>query len=194
MVELIKRYKWWLFGTIALGGCVLLFENWRTTREQSQDQFILGAAARHGVHPALVKAVVWRESWFDPKARGRSGEFGLMQIMPDTAHDWAAAERIHLFTDFQLLDPARNTQCGAWYLHRLLNRYSHTDNPLPYALAAYNAGPGNVTKWAAGPATTNSAAFLKQIGFPGTRDYVQAVSKRFQQYKKSFPPRGYKPT
>ena len=194
MVEFIKRYKWRLVGTMALAGLILYFQHRRDAREHSQDEVILMAAAQHKVPPALVKAVVWQESGFNPKARGRSGEFGLMQIMPDTAHDWVAAERIQLFTNFQLLDPAKNTQCGAWYLSRLLHRYRRTDNPLPYALAAYNAGPGNVAKWATGSASTNSAAFTRQIGFPGTRAYVKAVSKRFDHYKKTFPPKNWKAT
>ena len=189
MVAFIKRHKWLVLGTMLLAVMLLLFQHWRDAREHSQDPVILAAAAQHKVSPALVKAVVWRESWFNPKARGRGGEFGLMQIMPDTAHDWATAERIRLFTDFQLLDPAKNTQCGAWYLSRLLHRYRRADHPLPYALAAYNAGPGNVAKWATGAASTNAAMFIQQIGFPGTRDYVKAVSKRFERYQQSCPPR-----
>ncbi len=188
MVKFSKRRKWWLLGAIAFAGLLLFIQRSRDARERSQDAVILAAAAQHQVSPALVKAVVWKESRFNPEARGRSGEFGLMQIMPDTIHDWAAAERVPLLTDFQLLDPVKNTQCGAWYLSRLLNRYRRTDNPLPYALAAYNAGPGNVAKWATGAASTNAAAFIQQIGFPGTRDYVKAVSNRFKRYQRSFPP------
>ena len=179
---------------MALAGILLFFQHWRDAREHSQDAVILAAAAQHKVPPALVKAVVWQESRFNPGAHGRSGEFGLMQIMPATAHDWAAAERIQLVTTAQLFDPGQNTRCGAWYLSRLLNRYRRTDNPLPYALAAYNAGPGNVAKWATGSASTNSAAFIRQIGFPGTRAYVKAVSKRFDHYKKTFPPKNWKAT
>ena len=122
MVELIKRYKWWLFAIIFLGILATIYERWRTYHEHSQDKVILAAATRYGVDPALVKAVVWRESWFNPNASGTSGEAGLMQIMKSTAEDWAKAERVSLFTRFQLYDPARNTECGAWYLRRLLQR------------------------------------------------------------------------
>ena len=130
MIDLIKRYKWWLFGLIFLGGLVTYFNRWSSYHEHSQDKFILAAAAKHGVDPALVKAVVWRESWFDPRATGTSGEVGLMQIMKDTASDWATAEKLTLFTHNQLYDPAKNTECGAWYLRRLLMRYRATDNPI----------------------------------------------------------------
>ena len=187
MVELIKRYKWWLFGIIFLGGLVTYFDRWRSYNEHSQDKFILAAAAKHGVDPALIKAVVWRESWFDPRATGTSGEVGLMQIMKDTASDWASAEKLALFTHSQLYDPGKNTECGAWYLRRLLARYRNTDNPIVYALAAYNAGPGRVTKWSQGAAATNSVEFLRQMDFPGTKKYVGKVAGRYQHYREIFP-------
>jgi len=110
-----------------------------------------------------------------------------MQIREPTAKDWAEAERIRLFMHGQLYDPAKNTQCGAWYLSRLLSRYRSTDNPLPYALAAYNAGPTHVARWRTDAATTNSLEFLKQMDFPGTKKYVRSVMQRYQHYRKSFP-------
>lgn len=164
---------------------------WRNAREHSQDQVILAAAARHNVHPALIKAVIWRESWFDPNARGTSGEIGLMQIREPTARDWAAAEKDRLFTHFQLFDPARNTLCGAWYLRRLLTRYRNTDQPIAYALAAYNAGPSHVSRWSKGAGATNSDVMLLQMDFPGTKRYVAAIRQRFEEYRASFPPPGW---
>jgi len=189
MVEWIKRYQWWLFGIIFLGGLVMLYQQWRSIREHSQDKVILAAALRHGVDAALVKAVVWRESWFNPRAKGARGEIGLMQIREPTAREWAEAERFRLFTHFQLYDPVKNTQCGAWYLSRLLSRYRSTDNPLPYALAAYNAGPSHVARWRKDAAATNSVEFLKQMDFPGTRKYVGSVTRQYEHYRKSFPPK-----
>jgi len=189
MVDLIKRYKWWLFGIILLGGIATWIKGWRSYRENSQDSVILAASSKYGVDPALVKAVVWRESWFNPNAKGSSGEVGLMQIMKDTANDWAAAERLTLYAHSQLYNPAKNTECGAWYLRRLLNRYRHTDSPVVYALAAYNAGPSRVTKWSKGAAMTNSVEFLHEMDFPGTKKYIQSVTQRYQHYRGSFPPK-----
>ena len=114
-----------------------------------------------------------------------------MQIREPTAMDWAAAEKNKLFTHFQLFDPVKNTQCGAWYLRRLLNRYRQTDNPLAYALAAYNAGPSHVNRLSKGAGTTNSAIMLQQMDYPGTRKYVTTVSERFEHYRQSFPPKGW---
>ena len=187
MIDLIKRYKWWLFGMIFLGGLASWFEGWRSYHEHSQDAVVLAASRKHGVEPALVKAVVWRESWFNPNAKGTSGEVGLMQIMKDTASDWATAQRVPMFTHHQLFDPALNTDCGAWYLRKLLVRYRGTDNPVIYTLAAYNAGPGRVTKWSQGSAVTNSVEFLRQMDFRGTKKYVLTVSERYQHYKRADP-------
>jgi soluble lytic murein transglycosylase len=73
-------------------------------------------------------------------------------------------------------------------LRKLLGRYKHTDNPMAYALADYNAGRSNVLRWNKGLAATNSQAFLKQIDFPSTKTYVRAVLTRYAHYRRSFPP------
>ncbi len=161
---------------------------WYQWRDHSQDAPILAAARCYGVAPALVKAIVWRESRFSPRRRGRAGEFGLMQIRAAAAEEWALADHVPGFQADALVDPATNTLAGTWYLDKLLKRYAHTDNPLPYALADYNAGRSNVLRWESGIAATNSAAFLNEINFPGTRAYVHSVIVRFRHYRPIFPP------
>lgn len=161
--------------------------SWRTgRREHSQDRTIQAAARRYGVDPALVKAVVWRESDFDPRARGRAGEIGLMQITDAAAQEWAEAERVYPLAESKLFDPRTNIHAGAWYLRKLLQRYQRTDQPAVFALADYNAGRGNVLKWAKGPAATNSEVFVGAIGFPATQAYVRAVLERRSRYVADF--------
>ena len=182
-------WRWLRWGAVLLAALGLLHW-WRHFRlESSQDRPILAASRRYDVDAALVKAVVWRESRFDPLATGRKGEIGLMQIMEATATEWAAAEKRPLFYHRQLFDPWRNTEAGAWYLKKLLRRYQQTDNPVPYALADYNAGRGNVLRWAKASAATNSLVFVEQITFPGTHEYVKSVMKRHEQYRPNFPPK-----
>lgn len=161
---------------------------WQGWLERSQDGPIRVAARRYGVEPALVKAIVWRESHFHPRARGRAQEIGLMQLRDAAAQEWADAEHLAGFAHEHCFDPATNTLAGTWYLRKLLKRYALTDNPLPYALADYNAGRANVLKWNSGAAATNSAVFALQIGFPGTKDYVQSVMRRYARYRPVFPP------
>lgn len=171
---------------LAAGLCALrLWSEWRL--EHSQDDRVLSAARRYGVDPALIKAVVWQESRFNQKARGKAGEIGLMQLMDAAAQEWAESARVYPLPETHLLDPGTNILAGTCYLRKLLDRYQRTDNPVPYALADYNAGRGNVLKWAEGVAATNSATFVNRIGFPGTRAYVMAVIQRREHYRRDFP-------
>lgn len=193
---LYLNVKFWPI--IILNGLILFiavacYFFWSNRREHRQDKVILAAANRYGVDPALVKAVVWRETKFNPDAKGRAGEIGLMQIMESAALDWASAEMVFPFEHEQLFDPGTNTLAGAWYLKKLLRRYAKTDNPLPYALADYNAGRGNVLKWIGGAAATNSEVFIQQIGFPGTSNYVRAVMLRYDRYRPEFTAQSNRP-
>ena len=182
--------KWrtrFLIVIVGLSLITFFLERWRRVHlESSQDKNILVAARKHGVDPALIKAVVWRESRFKPRARGTKGETGLMQIMEITGREWAGAQRVPFPSKHVLFIPTKNIDCGTWYLRKLLGRYRHTDNPIPYALADYNAGRGNVLKWINGSGATNSEVFIEQIGFPSTRAYVRAVMQQRGKYETQF--------
>jgi soluble lytic murein transglycosylase len=185
----VKTRRWvWLLLAAGVVDALLGYWWWDRRRDRNHDGVILAAAQRYAVEPALVKAVVWRESRFNPRAKGKAGEIGLMQIREPAAREWAAAENLASFQHQQLFDPAKNTQAGAWYLAKLLRRYVHADNPTAYALADYNAGRNNVLRWNKGPAATNSAAFLRQMDFPGTRQYIIAVQKRYRYYRTHWKP------
>ena len=169
-----------------------LIEWWRERlRERRYDPLIADVSHRYGVEPALVKGVVWKESKFNPRARGRVGEIGLMQVRSLTAQEWAQAQAPGRTFEGNLLDPATNLQVGTWYLGKLLKRYGRTDDPVAYALADYNAGRSNVLRWNKGSAETNSTLFLEQMTFPSTREYVRAIKQRAARYRPGFqPPRG----
>jgi soluble lytic murein transglycosylase len=162
---------------------VLVYKAWLHSREHRFDAAIGEAAKRYQLDPALIRAVIWRESDFQPDARGRAGELGLMQIRETAASEWAAAEHIQNFDHAACLDPLTNVLAGTWYLRRVLRHYGQADDPLPFGLAEYNAGRGNVLKWLAGDHATNSAAFMERIGFPSTRVYVQKIIQRYQDYR-----------
>ena len=177
-----RRHSIWI---LFIAGCALVFWRHRVHVEESQNFVIMAASKQYGVEPTLIKAIVWRESHFNDKARGRAGEIGLMQIREEAAQEWADAEHIQDFLHEHCLNPRTNTLVGTWYLRKLLKRYSATDNAVPYALADYNAGRRNVLKWINGEAATNSAVFIQQIQFPMTRQYVQAVIRREEKYRNS---------
>jgi soluble lytic murein transglycosylase len=173
--------------SVIVAGALALYVAWLHWITRSHDGVIRVAAERYGVDPALVKAVAWRESRFNPAARGKAGEIGLMQIRAEAAGEWAASEGIKNFLHEQCVDPGTNTLAATWYLKRALNRYNRgEDDPLPYALAEYNAGRRHVLRWKTGEASTNSETFVLQIGFPGTSNYVRQVISRRDHYSRNF--------
>src|SRR5207249_2604525 len=75
-------------------------------------------AMEHHLDPMLVKAVVWRESRFDPKKYGGAGERGLMQVSEKAANEWARENKVDNFRVEKLFDPKTNLEAGTWYLRR----------------------------------------------------------------------------
>ena len=175
-----------VFLSIVVGLCILLGWFWKVRPEGRYDEFIRVAARQYNLDPALIKAVIWQESKFKPHVRGRAGEIGLMQIREDAAFEWAEAEKFPSFEHEEIVDPQKNILCGSFYLSKLMKRYTATDNPIPYALADYNAGRTHVLRWNKGAAKTNSAAFLQQMDYPGTRRYAINVMKQYEIYKETF--------
>lgn len=106
-------------------------------------QHIQNAAKAYGVDAHLLQAVVKVESNFDPYVVSRAGAIGLMQIMPATAAGFIGLTGTRQSLSQQLMDPAINLHAGALYLRSLMDTFSQR---VDLALAAYNAGSGNVRK------------------------------------------------
>src|SRR6266581_169909 len=103
------------------GDPVYTFYEWMSpARFHQYDHLIRSVATEHSLDPMLVKAVVWRESRFDPKKSGSAGERGLMQVSEKAAMEWARENKIDNFRVEQLFDPRTNLEAGAWYLRRAL--------------------------------------------------------------------------
>ncbi|HET9523131.1 MAG TPA: lytic transglycosylase domain-containing protein [Terrimicrobiaceae bacterium] len=157
---------------------------WRYDR---YDDLIRQASERYSVAPELIKAVIWRESQFQPRKVGSQGERGLMQITEKAAVDWARAEKIQTFVPTDLFDPKVNIEAGTWYLGRALKRWSSKDDPVPFALAEYNAGLTRVQRWVqgSGRGETAGAGDLQAVmDFPSTKNYIAAISARYDYYKR----------
>ena len=157
------------------------FQRWR--REHRFDQEIEAAASKYAVDKFLLKALVWRESWFDPGAESSRGALGLAQVLPGTGEDWAKATKR---TDYNLTDlfqPTANLEAGAWYLARALKFWaSHGEEATVLALAEYNAGRTNVVRWMANQKTA-SQPILERIGYSETQRYVSAILAKAEQYR-----------
>jgi soluble lytic murein transglycosylase-like protein len=115
------------------------------------DEMIEDAAARFGIDSDLVHAVIQAESSFNPLAESAAGAQGLMQLTPDVQEDFGVTDPF---------DPRQSIMAGTEYLKRLLDRH-HGDVAL--ALASYNAGPSNVTKYRGVPPFKETRNYVKKI-------------------------------
>ncbi len=114
---------------------------------------VRAAALKNGVDPAIFESLVKQESDFDPRCQSSAGAMGLAQLMPGTAKALGVTDPF---------DPAQNLDGGARYFAQMLKQFGD----VKLALAAYNAGPGPVTR--AGPGVPD---------IPETRAYVEKVMK-----------------
>jgi len=171
-----------IVGAIGAGTFVYLRWLWR---EQRYNQIIEQVAATEGVDKFLIKAVMRQESGFDPLARSSKGAAGLMQVMPGTGKDWALATRCSNFTPDALRNETVNVQAGAWYLGRALRYWQGigVDNPVPFALAEYNAGRSKVLHWLPKGQATTAEEFKKAISYPSVRHYIERVTEFHETYK-----------
>ena len=136
-------------------------------------QVVVGHAKNYDLDPALLAAVIYRESKFDADARSSSGAIGLMQLLPETARGIALHTGGIRFRTNDLYDPEINVRYGSFYLRRLLRKYD--DRHL--ALAAYNAGQANVDRWIVAGGG---------IRFAETREYVEDVLEAREIYARAY--------
>ncbi len=171
-----------------LGGAWLLGmgPSWllRSTLPLRFEEFIVTHADNHGLEPALLAAMINVESGFDPDAESSAGAIGLMQLTPSTGQGIADRTGGARWTVEDLHDPELNIRYGSWYIAHLLERFAGEEDPTLVALAAYNAGQGNVIEWIeAGGGTLE----LDGIPFPETRSYVVQVRDLTRRYREAFP-------
>ena len=138
------------------------------------EHIVRGHARNYDLDPALIAAVIYAESRFDPDVESSAGAVGLMQLLPETAKGIAVRTGGGKFVVSDLRNPEINVRYGSWYLDHLRSRY---DGDMRLALAAYHAGPGSVDEW---------LAQGSGIVFPETRNYLDEVERVRQVYAKAY--------
>ena len=184
----LRRRFWWLLQVLVvaviafvlIGGWGWVERSWIYPYDYRS--YIETSAESRRTDPFLVAAVIKHESKFEPRARSDGGALGLMQLMPATA-EWIARQLGEPFTEEYLYDPALNIRYGGWYLAELEREFGGNDI---LALAAYNAGRGNVRDWMERFHWTQQFDEIEAIPYPETRFYVRRVLEDREQYKRLY--------
>lgn len=165
---------------------------WQSLREEEiywhylfpfpYNESILKWSEERELNPLLTISLIRQESRFEKDIGSVVGARGLMQIMPSTG-EWVA-NQINL-NNYSLTDPEENINLGTWYLaftHRQNN------NNAMLAIASYNAGPGNVANWIDRYGLEDEDEFVREIPFPETKGYVEAVFSNYWNYLRLYNP------
>jgi peptidoglycan lytic transglycosylase len=178
-----------LAGAVALGAvCAALISGLgqEAVREFTlplrHDDIIRQQAADKDLDPALIAAVIYEESRFRDQT-SHAGARGLMQITPETADAIAKHSGGTRFEQSDLAEPQINISYGSYYLRLLIDHYSGNET---LAIAAYNAGIGNVDRWAAEAGGAGAFKSADHIPFPETRAYVENVMDSREDYRKKY--------
>lgn len=176
-----------LLGIIAVGAALVLERMQpdayqRLRHPLAFESLVRSTATTYDLDPALLAAVIASESAFDTDAVSPVGAIGLMQILPSTGESIANRRGIEDFDPATLSDPAVNLDFGAWYLRDLIDKYADHPQALDLALAAYNAGQGNVDAWAEATPVGEAVA----IPYPETRAYVAKVLQLESIYREAW--------
>lgn len=130
------------------------------------------------LNPLLVTGLMRQESHFEPKVHSTAGAVGLMQVLPSTAK-WIAPQIQLDSTKINLENPNDNIMLGTWYLDHTHKQYG---NNSMLAIASYNAGPGNVSKWVQTLPKDDLDEFVESIPFDETKNYVRQVLGNYWNY------------
>ena len=133
------------------------------------------ASRTYQIDSLLLAAVIYQESRWERRATSRAAARGLMQVIPAT-REWIASQLGQATTDYDLYRVPIAIRFGAFYLDYVLTQF---DDDVFAALAGYNGGPGNVTRWQ----DTDPDLFVENITFGETRTYVEAVYTHWGAYR-----------
>jgi soluble lytic murein transglycosylase len=136
-------------------------------------------AAEHGVDPLLMLAMIRQESSFDPRAQSGAQAMGLTQVVPSTGRDIARRLGRDGFTARDLFKPAVSLEFGSSYLALLLGEYGGRVFP---AVAAYNAGTGNVARWL-DRFGDDPDVLVERVPLAETQAYLRIVYDNYLHYQ-----------
>ncbi len=137
----------------------------------------------NGLDPYLVASLIRQESEFNPSAISRANAYGLMQLLARTGKGEAKKTGVEHYSTDSLLNPTVNIELGTHYFRSMVD---HFGGQVEYALAAYNAGAERVEDWRSSGNYRDVEEFVESIPFTETREYVQAIVRNAEVYKKVY--------
>lgn len=144
-------------------------------------EYVEKYSEEYEVDKYLIYACIKAESNFNEQAKSSKGAKGLMQLMDSTAKDIAKSLNIEIYDD-DLFDPDININLGTKYISKLMQKYQNTE----LALAAYNAGSGNVDSWIKENKLKDDGSDVENIPFKETNNYVRKILRDYKIYKKLY--------
>jgi soluble lytic murein transglycosylase len=146
------------------------------------ENFVQKYSEEYDVDKYLVFAIIKAESNFKDGAVSSKGAKGLMQLMDSTAEDIASSLNMDLNVDDDILDPEININLGTKYVSMMMKKY----NCIELALAAYNAGSGNVDSWIKDSTLKDDGSDIENIPYKETNNYVRKILRDYEIYKKLY--------
>ncbi len=141
-------------------------------------EYVKKYANEYNVDEYLIYAIIKAESNFEPNAESHRGAKGLMQLMYSTAEDISKRIGIEL-NEENILEPDININLGTKYISMLIQKYNNTN----LALAAYNAGSGNVDGWIEKGTLKSDGSDIENVPFTETNNYVRKILRDYEIYK-----------
>ena len=143
-------------------------------------EYVYKYSQENNIDPLLTFAIIKAESNFDKNAYSSSGAIGLMQLMPATADEMMQELGLDPIENEELYNEENNIRVGTKYYALLLKRY---DGKVELALAAYNAGIGNVDKWIEDGIISEDGSNIENIPYKETNNYVRKILRDYSTYK-----------
>jgi len=179
----LQALKRAISGVFAMDVSALPMQYWQGLFPRPWWEALRSYSQENGLDPYLVASLIRQESEFNPNAISHANAYGLMQLLPRTGKGEAKKTGLAHYNTDKLLDPTTNIELGTHYFRQMVDEFG---GQVEYALAAYNAGADRVADWRSSGSYRDVEEFVESIPFTETREYVQAIVRNTEVYKKVY--------